>query len=191
MNGNAGPHKTDRSVSMLWANVVSILVIIPVFLIAVPLYGAVWGSEDLGQGFESFLQAPAIFVVFFLGIVIHEWLHGLAWRLFGDVPASAVQYGFKWKTLTPYAHATQPMSVRPYQIGTLMPGLLLGLLPLALGLLLGNGWLYAFGILFTWAASGDFLILWLLRGARPGSLVEDHPSRAGCYLIEAPEPSGT
>jgi len=42
----------------------------------------------------------------------------------------------------------------------------------------------AFGFLYTVAASGDFLILWLIRNIKPNTHVEDHPTNAGCYVIE-------
>ena len=29
------------------------------------------------------------------------------------------------------------------------------------------------------------LILWLIRHLKRGTLVEDHPTRAGCYAIES------
>ena len=70
-----------------------------------------------------------------------------------------------------------------------MPGFVLGILPYLLSLVLNNGFLLLFGILHTIAASGDWLILWSLRHEKGGTLVEDHPSRAGCYIIETPESS--
>ena len=65
-----------------------------------------------------------------------------------------------------------------------MPGLVLGILPATAGLLLGSGGLLVFGIVFTAAAGGDFLILWMIRNVPSNSLVEDHPTRAGCYVFE-------
>jgi uncharacterized membrane protein len=58
------------------------------------------------------------------------------------------------------------------------------LLPTFAAFILGNGWLLSFGLLFTWTAAGDFTVLWLLRNVKPGTLVEDHPDRAGCVLLE-------
>jgi hypothetical protein len=80
------------------------------------------------------------------------------------------------------------MEARTYKIGAAMPGLLLGLLPASLALLSRNGWLLIYGVLFTWTAGGDALILWLLRNVEPGARVEDHPTKVGCYVLsEHPE----
>ena len=76
------------------------------------------------------------------------------------------------------------MEVTAYRLGTMMPGLLLGVFPYLLGIMTGNVWITFFGLFLTLAASGDALILWLIRNVKPGRLVEDHPTGAGCYVIE-------
>jgi len=38
--------------------------------------------------------------------------------------------------------------------------------------------------LFTIAAGGDFIVLWILRKTDSNNLVEDHPTRAGCFIYE-------
>jgi hypothetical protein len=38
-------------------------------------------------------------------------------------------------------------------------------------------------LIFTLAAGGDALILWLLRGVPAGRLVRDHPSKPGCLVL--------
>ncbi|HET6528317.1 MAG TPA: hypothetical protein VFG39_06165, partial [Balneolaceae bacterium] len=50
-------------------------------------------------------------------------------------------------------------------------------------LILQNGWLLGFGLLFTLAAGGDILILWLLRKVDDGLLVQDHPDLVGCVVL--------
>jgi len=118
------------------------------------------------------------------GILAHELIHMFAWMLFTKKPLKAFKLGFQWKSLTPYAHCKEPMDIRPYRIGSFAPGLLLGILPWLVSLFTGDVLLMAFGFLYTVAASGDFLILWLIRDIKPNTLVEDHPTNAGCYVIE-------
>ena len=65
-----------------------------------------------------------------------------------------------------------------------MPGLILGVLIYILSLLFADGNLFWFSLIHTSAAGGDFLILWMIRNVKAGSLVEDHPTNAGCYVLE-------
>ena len=76
------------------------------------------------------------------------------------------------------------MDIFPYRIGSLAPGLILGVIPWLISLFNGDVLLFFFGLAYTSAAGGDFLILWLLRKVKRNSLVEDHPTNAGCYIFE-------
>lgn len=191
MDGNSenGLHR-DLSVSIAKANVYGFLFgALPAILIA-RLYLWLWGYEGIRDGFFLVSGADSLFVfyaaalaVLLCGTVAHELIHGLAWAYFSGRPLRSIRFGFQLKTLTPYAHSKEPMQARAYRIGVVMPGLLLGLLPSLIGLATGNGWLTLFGLFFALAAGGDLLVLWLIRKVGPESLVEDHPSRAGCYLF--------
>jgi hypothetical protein len=185
--GAAG--KTDLSISMEKANVYSLAFALPIAGLLAVIYILRWGGGQFAAGFNSLFENFIIFlVVFFLGIVLHELIHGLAWMLFGRKSFHAIKFGFQVKTFTPYAHCLEPMKVNPYRIGTVMPGLVLGFFPALTGIITGNGWLTAFGLLFITAAGGDFLILWLIRDVDSDKLVEDHPTRAGCYVLDDPSP---
>ena len=108
----------------------------------------------------------------------------ISWVIFGHKPFSAIRFGFQWKTFTPYAHLKEPVEVTAYRIGGFMPGFILGILPFVLSLLLGDSNLFWFSLIHTAAAGGDWLILWLIRSVEKGLLVEDHPTKAGCYVLE-------
>lgn len=169
---------------MAQANVAGVLMgllpIIP-FIIA---YDLIWGGAKFVTGFNGFSGRFWLFLLVFAGgIIIHEMLHGLTWMIAGRKSLQAMKFGVQWKVLTPYAHSTEPMPARAYRLGIVMPSLVLGFLPLLLGLISGNGWVFFFGLVFTLAAGGDFLILWLIRKVDRQALIEDHPTRAGCYVL--------
>ncbi len=179
--------KRDLSISMGKANLYGIALMIPAGLLLALPYVARWGWAAFGNAWNTTLaldNVPVALGVFAVGIVLHELIHGLSWTVFGKKPRSAITYGFKLKTLTPYAHCVEPMDVRAYRLGAAMPGLILGVLPWLAGVVSGNGPLLIFGLVFTLAALGDAMILWLIRGVAPGSLVLDHPTQAGCYVID-------
>ncbi len=178
--------KRDLSISMAKANLYGILLLIPgATVLAVP-YILLWGWSAFGDAWrtisDNLLLALAILAV---GVVVHEIIHGLAWRIFGKKPREAITYGFQLKTLTPYAHCTEPMAASAYRLGAAMPGLTLGIIPWLTSLVTGDGPMLLFGLVFTLAALGDAMILWLLRSVAPDVQVIDHPTRAGCYVVES------
>jgi hypothetical protein len=123
--------------------------------------------------------------VVLLGVVAHELIHGITWAILGKKPFSALKFGFQWKTFTPYAHLKESVEVKAYRIGAFMPGFILGILTYILSMLPGDGNLFWFSLVHTSAAGGDWLILWLIRSVKAGMQVEDHPTNAGCYVIES------
>lgn len=147
----------------------------------VALHG--WGA--LSGGGRWWMERPLLALAALVsGIVVHEALHALAW-LVGGVDRRHVAFGINWKAGAPYAHCGAAMSARLYRVSAAVPGVVLGLAPVAVSWATGSGALFYFGLLFTLAASGDALILWLLRGVPPDHLVRDHPTQAGCLLDEA------
>lgn len=173
-------NKRDLSVSMIRANIVAACIMVPAAIFQFAIFNALHGTEKM----EFTLNILLFMALVFIGIAAHELIHGLTWMGFGKKAFSTVKFGFQWKTLTPYAHLKEPVEVNVYRIGGFMPGFLLGIVPFLLSLMLGNNYVLWFSVIHTAAASGDWLILWLLRNLKSGTLVEDHPSRAGCYVVE-------
>lgn len=177
-------NKRDLSISMLRANVIALFTMLPVAVLQFSLYLLLHNTQKMEIIFSPLLTI-LWGLLFAASIFVHEFIHGLTWVIFGKKSFSAVQFGFQWKTLTPYAHLKEPVDVNLYRLGGFMPGFILGILLFILSLVLGNGYLLWFSILHTATASGDWTILWILRGVKSGTLVEDHPSRAGCYVYES------
>src|SRR5512133_2566260 len=117
------PERTDVSISMDKANVYSLFIAVPIAIFLAGIYILRWGGKNLAAGFDSLLGDILVFlVILFLGILLHELIHGLTWMLFGRKPLSAIKFGFQLNTFTPYAHCTEPMLVNPYRLGAAMPG---------------------------------------------------------------------
>ncbi|HJR82118.1 MAG TPA: DUF3267 domain-containing protein [Anaerolineales bacterium] len=173
--------KRDLSVSMARANVIVAFISIPVVILQFVTFIGLHGIENLSIRWNLLVLIAALV----LGVVTHELIHGITWVIFGRKPFSAVKFGFQWKTFTPYAHLKEPVEVNAYRLGAFMPGFLLGILPYILSLVLGSGDLFWFSLIHTSAAGGDWLILWLIRNVKAGMQVEDHPTNAGCYVLES------
>lgn len=157
---------------------------IPLIGVLVIIFICMWGSQQFLSGFIRFLDLKNILPVILVGVPLHELLHATGWIIFGNKTIADVRLGFQWKTLTPYAHLKVPISVFGYRMGTTLPGLSLGLLPYLIGTILGNGWVCVIGLFFLFAAGGDLLSLWIIRKLNNSDLVQDHPSRVGCLVIE-------
>jgi hypothetical protein len=173
--------KRDLSVSMARANAIVLLVSLPVAMAQFVLFVMLHGPERLVPTWNSAALISAIL----LGIVFHELIHGMSWVIFGGKTFASIKFGFQWKTLTPYAHLTEPVEVTAYRVGAFLPGFILGILVYLASLVVGEGGLFLFGLLHTAAAGGDWLVLWLIRNVKRGRLVEDHPTHAGCYVLES------
>lgn len=130
------------------------------------------------KGFVLFLTAVA-------GILLHEAIHGISWAWLDNISRKHIHFGFKWRTMTPYIHCSVPVKVRNYRWGTALPGIILGILPFSGAMLFQHIGLFYFGFLFTVAAGGDFLILWLIRDLNPDAYVMDHPDLIGCRIIDS------
>lgn len=185
MNHSEFEIKKDLSISMAMANLYSLFFALPAAIILVGAYLFLWGRQDLvDTRLMIFKHFSLSMLVLIIGILLHELLHGLTWTWLGKKPFNAIRYGINFKVLSPYAHCREPLNIRAYRWGALMPGLLLGIIPAALGIFSGNGALMSFGLLFTVAAGGDAIVLWSLRKEDRGALVLDHPSNAGCSIVK-------
>ncbi|MDR0363850.1 MAG: hypothetical protein LBH92_02370 [Bacteroidales bacterium] len=65
--------------------------------------------------------------------------------------------------------------------GIIMPAVVLGFIPATTGIIADNIWALLFGIFFTLATYGDMMIF-VLRREKNDTLVQDHPSKTGCFV---------
>jgi len=123
-----------------------------------------------------------------LGIILHELIHGICFAYLSGYNFSIVRFGFDKKTFTPYAHCKLPINAFSYKISLLMPGILVGLVPAIYAIVVGNVPWLLFGFFFTLGAAGDAIIFALIYRVGNQTLLEDHPSRAGCFMHSTSKP---
>ncbi len=173
-------NKRDLSIPMQEASVKAMLVALPLVIIQTLIFVILHGIPS-----SSATSGWLVFAVCLLaGIFAHELIHMFAWAWSARKPLRAFKLGMQWKALTPYAHCKETMDIAPYRVGSVAPGILLGVLPWLVSLVNGSLLWFFFGIMYTSAASGDLLVLWMLRDVKPNTQVEDHPSNAGCTVYE-------
>jgi len=174
--------RQEITLSMAQANLYMLFITLPLMGLLSWFFAIFWGWTPILVELPWILDWRTLLPLLIVGVVIHELLHGLSWAYFGRQPLNRLKFGFQFKTITPYAHIGEPISTRAYRLGTIMPALVLGLLPYLAGLLNGSGRWVLVGLLFIFAAGGDLLILWLLRGVPSDASIEDHPTLAGCIV---------
>lgn len=165
-------------------NLLAVPVALLVPVVTLVPFCLLWGCAPLLAGGRWLVRWYILVPGLLGGVVLHELIHGVSWVLFGRKPFRSIRYGMQWKTLTPYAHCAEPMAARAYRRGAAMPAVVIGVIPAAAGLAAGNGAWTLYGTIFLAAATGDFIVLWILRGISGETFVEDHPSRAGCYVYD-------
>lgn len=159
---------------------------VPLILLSFILFFTLWpGMFSFNAFRNAFPDNPLIFIAIVLGgIGLHELLHGITWALFCKNGFGSIRFGIWLKALTPYCHCKEPLKKNHYMAGGFMPGLLLGILPLIVALVKGSMGFLLLGIFFSFAAGGDFAMMWKLRKEEKSSLLLDHPNKLGCYLFK-------
>lgn len=139
-----------------------------------PDFGGVWALLIYG------LSVPIILIIL---IVIHELIHGLVFGWYAKGGYKTISFGVLWKYLAPFCHCNEPLLLKHYIIGAIMPGIALGLIPSILALFTGSFALLMIGWFMTLGAVGDLMIIQLLwKEDKTNSYVLDHPSEAGCFI---------
>jgi len=187
-----GYKKELLTFDLMKANLYAIFSIIPVLILYGVPFVLLWRNTFSKVALKSFIHEftlgiwgnfVSILLVMTIGIIAHELIHGITWAMYTKNGFKSIKFGVLWKVLTPYCHCSEPLKVKHYITGAIMPAIILGFLPFVYSLFTGNAlWLF-FGIFFTMAAVGDFLIVNLVRKENMNSLVLDHPSEVGCYVF--------
>ena len=185
---------------LIKANLYGLFSIIPILIIYLIPYYFIWQDsinkknlKDLLIYYKDnvylnpFLVGFIVLIALTIGIILHELIHGITWAKYTKNGFKSIRFGVLWKFLTPYCHCKEPLLVKHYIIGGIMPAIVLGLFPTLLSFITGNVFLLIFGIFFTMAAFGDFMIIFLLLRENKNSLVLDHPSEVGCYIYREHE----
>jgi hypothetical protein len=181
----------DCTIEIERASYLALIIAVPLVALLAGGFVWLWGWPSLRHGLGAFYQVKVFIPALLIGVVVHEWLHGIVWAIAAGRPFSSIAFGIQWKTLTPYAHSKEPMKAGPYRAGALAPFVGTAVLPAIYALASGNGAVLAATLFFGAVCGGDLVILWLLRRVRMDDLVQDHPKRGGCTVLRprATEPA--
>lgn len=172
------------TINIYRANAFSLVLAAAVGVVSIALWLTVCNGSLHSQPAALLYRSIIFPIALLIGIVAHELIHGLTWACFSKGGWKSISFGIIWKMLTPYCHCDQPLPLRAYLIGCLMPLIVLGLVPWIVGLCFGMGLLIIWGVIFIACAAGDILIAWKLRHEPPTATILDHPTEAGCTVYQ-------
>lgn len=176
-----GYEAEKKTISMLKANVLSVVFLLVFGALCGLAFHAIWGIGNLDISSERFLRYDLFFIVgMVVGIVVHELVHGLTWILLTRKGFRHLSFGLMLGGA--YCHIDVPMCKRHYVIGALMPLFLIGIVPLLVAFCIGSLLWLLLGVIFVVTAIGDIMIVWTIRKEPADALVYDHPSEGGCYV---------
>lgn len=163
------------------ANLIALFLIIPILALTLLPFSLIWDFELAKAGYKILLRY--FWVILLGGVVVHESLHGIGWAIFAKSGFRSIRFGIIWKYITPYCHCKDPLKVKHYMVGGALPLVAMGIIPSIVALMVGNGFLICFGILFIWAAGGDIIMLHMMNRLPLNTIVADHPDKLGFYIV--------
>ncbi|MBO6017410.1 MAG: DUF3267 domain-containing protein [Oscillospiraceae bacterium] len=182
-----GYRRTDLTVSVGKANIFAILLTVPVAAVGVILFFLKNGVQSVGS-FSRNIGGLLLFLVALAALVVaHELIHGLTWSLYTEHRFGDIEFGFMKEQFAPYCTCLVPLTKKQYILGALMPFILLGLLPMAAGILAGSWPVLFMGIIMTASAAGDIMIVRSIlkyRSTAETVVYMDHPTQAGGVIFE-------
>ena len=184
----------------------SLYLLIPIIIFFFIPYIVIWGADLINYWSAKIIHLKSNFIlsnfiysifrylfwtimILISGILMHEMLHGIIWIFFTKKGFRSLSFGIMKPDLAPYIHCSEPLPVNVYRTGIIIPGIVLGIFPLIIGIITGNFKIFIFGSFFTWAASGDFIVLWLIRRLKTPLRVQDHPELVGCLILKGNDKS--
>ncbi|WP_191963533.1 DUF3267 domain-containing protein [Pseudotamlana haliotis] len=173
-----------KTISIEKANLFALLFMVLTSAPVVLVYYLIWGTLKVELVPKDFSVIFVFLFVVFASIVIHELIHGAIFAYFAKDKWRSVKFGVLWTKLTPYAHCRTPLFVNQYMLAVVMPGVVLGILPVIIGLSIGSNMFLYYGLLMIMAAAGDFLIFVLLLKTPKDKKILDHDSEMGFYVLD-------
>lgn len=101
------------------------LVFVPLFFVVFALpYFLIWPNGHQG-GFSDivFNNIFTTLLTIVIGVILHELIHGLFWSFYLKKGFKSIKFGVMWAHLTPYCHSKEPMKLKHYRIGGIMPAI--------------------------------------------------------------------
>ena len=180
-----GYKSKDLTMSIVYANVMAFVICIPICVLFIVPFAYLYSTHEVPDVSPN--KYLLFMIVFFISIVVHELIHGFFWGLSAPSKFKAIEFGVVWKMLTPYCTCLEPLKKGQYILGTSMPTIILGIIPLVISLFNLNILLMIFGCISVLGGGGDMLVilkLLLHKSKGKDTIYLDHPYKIGLLVLE-------
>lgn len=151
--------KRSRTKFMVWLNISALVLI----FVGIGIHLAIFSSASFKISTSSLFVLTIYIAGFFLFVVVHELLHGIAFRFFGKISKEDIVFGVKLKSGVAYCVSKIPVSVYASRLSLMMPVYVICLPLYVLSFILGDVWLGMYAILLFSGSVGDIYYMWKLR----------------------------
>ena len=179
-----GYRRTELTISIVKANVFAIGLMVAALVIGLVLF---FLANDPDSVTIRRVNPLLWILAFAVLIVVHELIHGVSWAIFTEHHFGDIAFGFMKQYLTPYCACAVPLSKGQYIFGALMPLLLVGIVPMIVGILSGSFFWLLIGAALVAGAGGDIQIVGNIlryKSEADDILYIDHPTQAGGVIFE-------
>lgn len=179
-----GYEERDLTIGIVYANVMAFIMALPFVVLFSILFSI--GKHSFSSGMNA-IECSVFFIIFFICIAVHEGIHGITWAVFAKNHFKSIEFGFMVEYFTPYCTCKSPLKKHEYIIGAIMPTVILGIIPCAVSLFIGQAALLYFGFFMILAGGGDMTIIYhilLKRSEKKEELYLDHPYKCGTMVFE-------
>lgn len=174
-----GYEEKDLTVGIVYANIMAVVLCLPVIIPLTIAYLAV--NNAAGLTWTPY-TGVVILLVFCVLVVVHELIHGITWAVFAKEHWKTISFGFMAEYLTPYCTCREPLKKGQYIVGALMPTIVLGLLPAIAAIMIGSWLLFVLSAFMILSGGGDLTIIlkMLMNPVRGKEVIYiDHPYQGG------------
>lgn len=180
-----GYQETVLTISVLKANVMAVIITLPIIVVCIMGYTLIHGGFTLlgASGIRGVVNSLLFLAGIVALIVVHELLHGIGWSLFCKNKWKSVIFDVMWDNLTPYCHCKEPLAFGPYLFGAMLPLFVTGFGLFALALWLGSAGVFFLSVLAMIAAGGDLTLALMLLKHRKAAYIMDLPVDIGCSVF--------
>ncbi len=182
---NKGYEMKEHTLGLVYANFMAFIVAIPFLISPVLIYLLINpGRFNFSLGL---LSLWLFLFIYFAAIVLHELVHGITWAAFAENHFKSISFGIMLEMLTPYCNCSEPLKKWQYIVGSLMPLLVVGMIPAIIGALTAVTWLFLIGLFMIVGAGGDIIVSFRLlkyKSDKNEVVVYDHPTKCGFITFE-------